>query len=182
MTNQTPPALSDDELRETLDMIGTVVASVSDRVDAQTDALDRLNKTTTEARQAAFAAQRQTDPEFYGQIVGEVALKLIERSLADLKGTISDLDRQTRQTITVLKQKDDDRDRDRKTLTERERRIDAFKAKLPWMTFAVGVFAMVMTLTVPRFIAQFPSGCGVLGGTWTETSASSYVCAFFNRS
>ncbi|MCF7702506.1 hypothetical protein [Loktanella sp. M215] len=163
-------------------MIGTVVASVSDRVDAQTDALDRLNKTTTEARQAAFAAQRQTDPEFYGQIVGEVALKLIERSLADLKGTISDLDRQTRQTITVLKQKDDDRDRDRKTLTERERRIDAFKAKLPSMTFTVGVFAMVMTLPVPRFIPQFPSGCGVLGGTLTETSASSYACVFFHRS
>lgn len=160
-------------------MIGTVVASVSDRVDAQTDA---LKKTTTEARQAAFAAQRQTDPEFYGQIVGEVALKLIEGSLSDLKGTISNLDHQTRQTIMVLKQKDDDRDRDRdrKILTERERRIDAFKAKLPWMVFGFGVFAMVMTLTASRFLAQSSAGCGLLGGSWTKTKAVSYACGFLS--
>ena len=31
----TPPALPDDELRETLDLFSTVMASVSDRVDAQ---------------------------------------------------------------------------------------------------------------------------------------------------
>lgn len=57
-----PPALSDDELRETLEMIATVVASASDRVDDQTVVLDRVNKTATEARQAAFAAKAQTSP------------------------------------------------------------------------------------------------------------------------
>ena len=33
-------------MRDTLDTIGTVVASVSNRVDAQTGALERVNKTT----------------------------------------------------------------------------------------------------------------------------------------
>lgn len=49
MSNYSPsPApLSDDELRETLDMVGTVLASVSDRVDAQ------------------------PDPEQYGNLVGQ---------------------------------------------------------------------------------------------------------------
>ena len=44
------PALPDNELRETLELLSTVMASVSDRVDAQTGVLDRVNKTTTEAR------------------------------------------------------------------------------------------------------------------------------------
>ena len=57
------PALPDDELRETLELLSTVMASVSDRVDAQTGVLDRVNKTATEARQAAFAARSQTDPK-----------------------------------------------------------------------------------------------------------------------
>ena len=65
------PALPDDELRETLELLSTVMASVSDRVDAQTGVLDRVNKTATEARQAAFAARSQTDPKCYGELVGE---------------------------------------------------------------------------------------------------------------
>ena len=51
------PAFSDDELRETLDLMATVVASMSDRVDAQTKVLGRVNKTATEAR------QRRSRPE-----------------------------------------------------------------------------------------------------------------------
>ena len=35
MPDTAAPALSDDELRETLDLLSTVLASVSDRVDAQ---------------------------------------------------------------------------------------------------------------------------------------------------
>lgn len=72
MPDTASPALSDDELRETLDMIGTVLASVSDRVDGQTDALDRLVKTATEARQAAFAARSQTDPAKFGEILNQL--------------------------------------------------------------------------------------------------------------
>lgn len=180
MTDQTSPALSDDELRETLDMIGTVVASVSDRVDAQTGALDRLNKTATEARQAAFAAQAQTDPKLYGQIIGEVSVRLIEQSVSNLKRTAEDLRVQTHHVGTVLKKIDDGTQQDRQNIYERERRVDAFKAKLPWMAFAVGVFAIVMTLTMPRFIARFPAGCGVLGGTWTPVASGDHACGFFD--
>jgi hypothetical protein len=57
-----PPALSYDELRETLEMIEVVVASASDLVDDQTVVLDRVNKTAMEARQAAFAVKAQTSP------------------------------------------------------------------------------------------------------------------------
>ena len=64
------PALSDDYLRETLDLLSTVVASVSDRIDSQTHAIDRLTKTAAETRQAAFAARSQTDPELFTEQAG----------------------------------------------------------------------------------------------------------------
>ena len=54
--SDTPAPLSDDDLRETLDLLATAVASISDRVDDHTRVLDRVNKTATEARSAAFAA------------------------------------------------------------------------------------------------------------------------------
>lgn len=57
------PALFDADLRETLDLLSTVVASVSDRMDSQTQAIDRLTKTAAGTRQAAFAARSQTDRE-----------------------------------------------------------------------------------------------------------------------
>ena len=46
----------DLELREALELLATVAASVSDRVDGQTDALDRMAKALTETRTVAFAA------------------------------------------------------------------------------------------------------------------------------
>ena len=49
-TPTSPAPLSDDDLRETLDLLATAVASISDRVDDQTRVLDRVNKTATEAR------------------------------------------------------------------------------------------------------------------------------------
>lgn len=78
------PAPPDDELRETLDLLSTVMASVSDRVDANTQVLDRLNKTATEARQAAFAAKAQTDPKAYGDLLGETIDGKLKESLQRL--------------------------------------------------------------------------------------------------
>lgn len=65
------PALPDGELRGTLELLATAMANVSDRVDTQTNVLDRVNKTPTEARQAAFTAKAQTDPKAYGVLVGQ---------------------------------------------------------------------------------------------------------------
>ena len=180
MTDQTSPALFDDEMRDTLDMIGTVVASVSDRVDAQTGALDRLNKTATEARQAAFAAKAQTDPEFYGQIIGEVSVRLIEQSLSDLKRSVEDLRVQTHHAGVALKKVDDDKWEDMRRIVEREQRVVDFKAKLPWIALAAVVIALAMTLTLPRYIVKTSTGCALMGGIWTPAKSGDDACGFFD--
>ena len=109
MTAHTDAALSDDELRETLDMIGTVLASVSDRVDAQTGVLDRVNKTATEARQAAFAARSQTDPQKYGELVGETIDGRINDNLVRMARMITELRHATNAASEALQKAEEDK-------------------------------------------------------------------------
>lgn len=78
------PALSDAELRETLDLMATAVASMSDRIDALTAATDKQMKLSTEARIAAFAAKDQTDPKRYGEVIGQTVEEHISDSLRTL--------------------------------------------------------------------------------------------------
>mgnify|MGYP001233222247 CR=1 FL=1 len=60
------PTLSDNDLRETLDLMATAVASMSDRIDDLTVVADKQIKVATEARIAAFAARDQTNPKNTG--------------------------------------------------------------------------------------------------------------------
>ena len=85
------PALPDAELRETLDLLSTVVASVSDRVDNQGNAIDKLTKTAAATRQAAFAAQKQTDPERYGEIIAGTVDGQTRDALQQRVATIGEL-------------------------------------------------------------------------------------------
>lgn len=55
------PPLDAAQLAETIDTIGLLVASLSDRVDVQGRILEKVHQTATEARAAAFAAERATD-------------------------------------------------------------------------------------------------------------------------
>ena len=67
-----PPAPFDArQLSETLDTMGLLVASVSDRIDAQGKLLEQILLTATEARAAAFAAEKATDWKRNGDFMDE---------------------------------------------------------------------------------------------------------------
>lgn len=69
---KTPPApLDARRLAETIDTIGLLVASLSDRVDAQGRLLEKIHQTATEARAAAFAAERATDWKPNGDLIDQ---------------------------------------------------------------------------------------------------------------
>ena len=57
-----PPALSNAELRETIDLLSTVVASMSGRIDAQTKTLGGFVQAAELTQKAALTAKAQTDP------------------------------------------------------------------------------------------------------------------------
>ncbi|WP_209599750.1 hypothetical protein [Ruegeria sp. HKCCSA071] len=181
MNDQSPsPApLSDEELRETLDMVGTVLASVSDRVDDQTRVLDRVHKTATEARQAAFAAQTQTDPEHYGDLVGHAINARVRGSLEAISQVADALGAQSRHTDAVLKKAEQDKWEVFKDIREQEREIECSKTRLSWFGLGVVVLALTMTVTLPRFSAYNSTTCGVFGGVWTQTMDGYPACVHY---
>ncbi|MGC1504180.1 MAG: hypothetical protein WA782_08545 [Sulfitobacter sp.] len=178
MTN-TPPTLPDDELRETLDLLSTVMASVSDRVDANTQVLDRLNKTATEARQAAFAAKAQTDPKAYGELVGETITGKVTEPLRLMIQVASLLDQKTTQTLGVLKEAEKDKWDVINAIRAREVKVGWFMDRRRWFVLGAFVLALAMTVLLPRFLASNASSCAVLGASWTTTTTGFDACVFY---
>jgi hypothetical protein len=144
-----PPALSDDELRETLEMIATVVASVSDRVDDKTVVLDRVNKTATEARQAAFAAKAQTSPKNYGKVIAETLGQHLAGAISIMDRSANALDRKTDTTFGVLNQAEKDKWDVINGIRAREHKVDLFNDRRRWFGLGAVVLACRCWLRCP---------------------------------
>ena len=173
------PALSDDELRETLDLMATAIASMSNRIDDLTTVADKQIKVSTEARIAAFAARDQTDPKAFGQLVGEVIDGEIDENLGRMARMATDLLKVSNRTEEVLKKAEEDKSAALRDLWEREQKVDRFKARLPWFGLGAVVLALAMTLLLPRFLASNASACAVLGASWTTTTTGVDACVFY---
>ena len=65
-----PPALSDAELRETMNLLGAVVANMSERLDHQTRVTETLLKAAEATFTMAAAAKKQTDPARFAEELG----------------------------------------------------------------------------------------------------------------
>ena len=182
MTDQPPaPALSDDELRETLDLLSTVLASVSDRVDNQTITMDRLVKTATEARQAAFAARKQTDPESYGDIIAEILNHRLGECFTALVKVSKLLGAQTEQTNRVLEQAEEDQLAILSQTRDREKKAERLKHRLPWFGLGAIALALVLAVTFPRFSAVNGATCAVLGGQWLTDTSGQRACVHYQE-
>ena len=175
------PAPPDNELSETLEMIATVVASVSDRVDDQTTVLDRVNKTAAETRQAAFAARSQTDPMQQAAQFEKAVMTLVKSTINEQAHLTLEIQKLMNATQKVLLKAEEDRTADRRSVREREQRLDRVTSYWPLFGLGVLVFALAMTFTLPRFMANYPALCAALGGTWTTTTAAVDVCAFYRK-
>ena len=177
-----PPALSDADLYETLDLLATVVASVSDRVDAQTEALDRLTKTTAETRQAAFAAKSQTDPKYVADHLGGA----VDEKLADALSILLELhagfgeDRDEAQKqldeLTTLKADLLDSIRAEKAKAQR------WRSRAPFIALGGLVLVLALSIALPRFMAANRTGCAVFGGQWLSANTSGRLaCVFYAK-
>ncbi|MBL4571456.1 MAG: hypothetical protein JKY86_00055 [Gammaproteobacteria bacterium] len=182
MTSDTAsPALQDAELRETLDLLSTVIASVSDRVVSQGDLLDRLTKTAAETRQAAFAARSQTDPELYGEIIAETVQSQTKGALERIVKAGILLTNETEKTALVLEQAKEDKWALLRDVRDREEKADRLKHLLPWFVAGAVVLALGLTVLLPRFLASSPAICTVLGADWTRTTSGVDACVFYYR-
>ena len=171
-----PPALSDAELAETLDLLATVVASVSDRVDAQTAALDRLTKTTAEARQAAFAAQAQTDPKLFAKPMGQAVREQLEIPLDRLDHLHASFSDNSRQSLHRLAELASARADLLHVLQTETAKVQRWGKHLPFMAIGALVLVLALTIILPRLFATNPTVCVVLGGEAVGGS-----CMFFGE-
>ena len=137
-----------NDLTRTLDVLATIAASVSDRVDDQTSALGKLTGTVAEARQAAFAARAQADP---GKLAAEV--ERVDRaggdreSLGKLRGQASDLARDLRRA---------------------QEQAALWRARLPGIGAASLLLVLALLVLAPRFAADHPATCRLMGGEWRD--------------
>lgn len=163
-----PPASSDAELRETLDLLGTLMASVSDRVDAQTEALGRLSKTAAEARQAAFAARSQTDPKLFDAAMSEATRTGLNPTLDTLQRANTALLRGVDLAQTELKDAGKTKMELLKRLMAEYERLRWWRQHLPLLGLGAVLLLALFTLALPRFVALYPTVCWVLGGYWGD--------------
>ncbi|MCK7616104.1 hypothetical protein [Roseibium sediminicola] len=171
------PALSDDEIHKSLDDIATLLAGQSNRMDEQTKVLNRLREVATEARQAAFAARDQTDPEQYADFAVTLLEDRTGKIIDRMNDVASGLIRASNHTATVLKEAEQDRSAAQRQLWDREQKLDRFKRRLPLMGLGALVLALAMTVTMPRFLASYEFTCELMVGfAWTTTSTDTNVC------
>lgn len=174
------PALSNEELRETIDLMATAVASMSNRIDGLTTVANKQFEVSTEARIAAFAARDQTNPKKYGELVGATIDGKINDNLVRMGQMCVDLFSAANRAQEALKKLEEDRTAAERTLWKREKKVEQFKARLPWFGLGAVVLVVVLTLLLPRFIASTPSGCAVLGSVWQPTTTGVDACVSFH--
>ena len=175
------PALSDAELRETLDLMATAVASMSNRIDGLTKAANRQIEVSTEARIAAFAARDQTNPKKYGELVGATIDGKINDNLVRMGQMCVDLFNASNRAQDALKKAEEDKSTALRQVWEREQKAERLKTRLPWFGLGALVLALAMTVALPRFLASNASACAVLGATWTATTTGVDACVFYQR-
>ena len=161
----------DPELREALELLATVAASVSDRVDGQTDALDRMAKALAETRTAAFAARKQTDPRLHADQVA-----------SQVEGRLGDTLRALRQSTGSLGQHTD---RAGRTFQDLQDHVlgakhaaarEAWEAKewrrqrrrlALWAGPALLALLLLTAALAPRAMAAHEALCTLAGADWS---------------
>ena len=154
------------QLAETIDTIGLLVASVSDRVDVQGKLLDKVHRTATEARAAAFAAERATDWERNADSIGsslEQALISPMARFREADGLLrrsQDLTAQTSKLLDTAMLREALRNAERKRFWQR---------RMPWLLAGAVVAGIVLALLGLHVVGRWQPVCGLLGGS-TRTS------------
>ncbi|TNC60783.1 hypothetical protein [Rubellimicrobium roseum] len=145
--------IPDRELPETLDLIAKLVASVSDRLDKQGEALDRLAKAQAQTQAAA-------SPD---RVAAATARSVRDTLVPELHKIVDTMDGLTG---------------GKALLRERWRAFDAEEARQgrwrfqPWAV-VVGIplaLVVVLALLVPRAAAYASFTCRATGGTWSPAT------------
>ena len=167
-------------LAETVDLLGIVVAKMSEKLDQNGETLAAIQKTALESRDAAQTAKTYTDPQRYGRHIGNEIDKALAAPLDRLEGlhlglaadrrdasrTMDELVRQEEQTLQRLR---DDLEN-----------AGRWKKRAPFIALFGLVLALGLSIALPRFLAGNGTACAVLGGEWLRGPESGkQACVFY---
>ena len=173
------PALSDIALRETLDLMGAVIASMSERLDQHGKTLADVKKASAESRDAAQAAKTYADPQRYGRHIGQELDKAMGTSLNRLEalhtGFAADRQETRRKLEDLIRQEEAVLQRLRDDLASAGR----WKKRIPFIAIFGLVLVLGLTVVLPRFLTSYGPACQAIGGAWTRSTTGAQVCVFY---
>jgi hypothetical protein len=181
------PALSpqdQSQLSETLELLATIAASLSDRVDNQGKKLDKLERTAAETRTSAFAAQKATDPKVPVEMIKtalaeeKVALTEITSALVNAGTKIVEGSGRNKKLIEELNLKHLGHLNDEKNGIVADRK----KLKKTYRTRALffALFCLISAVLLPGQMSKYETGCGLLGAKWITTTDGQLGCWWKN--
>ncbi len=174
------PAPSLAALGETVDLLGVVVAKMSEKLDQHGETLAVVRKASLESRDAAQAARTHTDPKRYATHIGEEVYDALGQSLDRLEalhsGFAADRHDASRSLDELVRQEEQTLQRLRDELAKAGR----WKKRTPFIALFGLVLALGLAIALPRFMAGNGTACAVLGGEWLRgPETGKQACVFY---
>jgi hypothetical protein len=176
-------ALSDAELRETIDLHSSVLARMSDKIDEQGALQQQLIDVSIKGMEAildaARAAKQQTDPSRYAQHIEQELDKTIGRILDRLDILHSSFESDRCNAANRLDDLVEQEETTLQRLRADQESAARWKKRIPFIAFLGLVLVLGLAIALPRILAGFGFGCHVIGGTWTRSTTEAEVCVFY---
>lgn len=147
-----PPALSDVALRETLDLLGQVVASMSARIDKQGEHIEAIAKAVEKTRTAAKRTEQQTDPAAYARFIGTEVENALDKVLDEFAGAVLTIRKDHETTAARLKELEQ---AEEAALERLRRELDAasrWRRQVPWVWAGAVSTALVLTAVLKGLV------------------------------
>jgi hypothetical protein len=177
-------ALSDAELRETIDLHSGVLAKMSDKIDEQGALQQQLIDVSIKGMESilkvALAAKQQTDPARYAQHIELELDKTIGRILDRLDILHSSFESDRRNAAYRLDDLVEQEETTLQRLRADQERAGRWKKRIPFIALFGLVLALGLTIALPRFLVVTGTACAVLGGEWLlGPESGKQACVFY---
>ena len=176
-------ALSDAELRETIDLHSGVLAKMSDKIDEQGALQQQLIDVSIKGMDSilnlALAAKQQTDPARYARHIEQELDKTIGRILDRLDILHSNFEADRRDTAYRLEELVLQEENVLQRLRADQEMAGRWKKRTSFIALLGLVLALGLAITLPRILAGSGFGCDVIGGAWTRSTTGAEVCVFY---
>lgn len=176
-----PPAALDAQAHETIDLLATLVASLSNRVDKQSETLERVHMTATETRQAAFHAKAQTDPKLFQTAVNAATEDTLQRLNATVSALVTEQQEARQASQAVQKEMAVLKAALHATLKVDVERLIRRKRELPFRVTGIILLVLALAMLLPRLAAVHPEACVAVGGEpqdFTEYGGKYGACIY----